>query len=66
MAMKALLIAFILFLLLLFFLFVQLPKTGESVQATKNFDKADSQKWKFVGKAYVENGRITELNLTAP
>lgn len=60
--MKAFLIVFIIFLLILL-LFTQLPKTGEFIKtekAEKDFAKNNS-KWKLIGRVEILNGRIVNM-----
>gem|GEM_PF-4392065 len=61
--MRALLIAFILFLFLLLLLF-QFQKTGEFIQASKDFEPNNSR-WKVVGRVEIVNGKIISMNLTS-
>ena len=61
--MKALLIAFILFLFLLLLLF-QFQKAGEFVQVSKVFKPKDSR-WKVVGRVEIVNGKIISMNITS-
>jgi Na+-transporting methylmalonyl-CoA/oxaloacetate decarboxylase gamma subunit len=61
--MRALLIAFILFLFLLLLLF-QFQKTGEFIQTSEDF-KPDESRWKVVGRVEIVNGKIISMNMSS-
>jgi len=61
--MKILVIIFILFLLLIL-LFLKIPKTGEFVQTEKEPSRINDEKWKFIGRVQIENGRVVSMNFT--